>query len=446
MHCCFLHNEKCAIQKGDCCQVTSLVAILNDQAVALAADSAVTTSGPYGQKIYNTVNKLFTLSKYHPVGIMVYSSAEVMTIPIETVIKTYRQRRGESCCQTLEDYHADFVSFLKDEGNLFPEEARIQHGIQVVFANMFQLRDRMMRRLTSEFPSWGEPKPVQVKQIARKMLQEHHDNYHASADLAGVSQSIRSKLRRELKQATDYWKNEYKATFRLSNADVASLSETTSDLLLRELRTGAETGFVIAGFGQDDYVPKLHSFELEASLLGVHKLRDGYSVDVSVTGAGIVPFAQSEMVETFVQGRESSLDRFLLQIIDGYFNDQKQALASNPAFQANIGAVHNLMDTLSDGLRQNFETGLANFTDKYHIGPVVNTVQAMPKEELAVMAEALVNLTSIKRRMSPDAETVGGPTDVAVISKGDGFVWIKRKHYFRPELNPTFGHNYFRGG
>jgi hypothetical protein len=27
---------------------------------------------------------------------------------------------------------------------------------------------------------------------------------------------------------------------------------------------------------------------------------------------------------------------------------------------------------------------------------------------------------------------------VAVISKNDGFIWIKRKHYFDPKLNPRF--------
>ena len=60
------------------------------------------------------------------------------------------------------------------------------------------------------------------------------------------------------------------------------------------------------------------------------------------------------------------------------------------------------------------------------------------------MAEALVSLTSFKRRVSADAETVGGPIDVALISKGDGFIWIKRKHYFKPELNYTFFQNYFK--
>ena len=60
------------------------------------------------------------------------------------------------------------------------------------------------------------------------------------------------------------------------------------------------------------------------------------------------------------------------------------------------------------------------------------------------MAESLVNLTSFRRHVTPDVETVGGPIDVAIISRGDGFIWIKRKHYFQPELNQHFLANYFR--
>ena len=35
-------------------------------------------------------------------------------------------------------------------------------------------------------------------------------------------------------------------------------------------------------------------------------------------------------------------------------------------------------------------------------------------------------------------ESVGGPVDVAIISKGDGLVWINRKHYFEMEKNPHY--------
>jgi len=72
-------------------------------------------------------------------------------------------------------------------------------------------------------------------------------------------------------------------------------------------------------------------------------------------------------------------------------------------------------------------------------------VRVLPKDELAAMAESLVNLTAFKRRMTDSLETVGGPIDVAVISKGDGLVWVKRKHYFPAELNQHFFSNYFRG-
>ncbi len=60
------------------------------------------------------------------------------------------------------------------------------------------------------------------------------------------------------------------------------------------------------------------------------------------------------------------------------------------------------------------------------------------------MAETLVNLTSFARKVKLGSETVGGPIDVAVISKGDGFIWIKRKHYFKQELNPQFFAKYYK--
>ena len=74
-----------------------------------------------------------------------------------------------------------------------------------------------------------------------------------------------------------------------------------------------------------------------------------------------------------------------------------------------------------------------------YIEPVVRATEFLNKEELAAMAETLVDLVSFRKQVSMEAETVGGPIDVAVISKGDGLVWIKRKHYFSADLN----HHYF---
>lgn len=81
---------------------------------------------------------------------------------------------------------------------------------------------------------------------------------------------------------------------------------------------------------------------------------------------------------------------------------------------------------------------------KRHIAPIMSAVGALPQDELAAMAESLVNLTSFKRRVSIESETVGREIDLAVISKGDGFIWIKRKRYFDASKNPHFAVNYCR--
>jgi len=67
--------------------MTAEIAIMNKEAIALAADSAVTMRQEKGQKIFTSANKLFALSKYYPIGIMIYGSASFMSVPWETIIK-----------------------------------------------------------------------------------------------------------------------------------------------------------------------------------------------------------------------------------------------------------------------------------------------------------------------------------------------------------------------
>jgi len=99
--------------------MTAEVAILNRSAVALAADSAVTVQLPGAPKIYHT-NKLFTLSKYAPVGIMIYGNAELMAVPWDIAVKMYRRELGHRTFARLGGYAQDFFSFLEKHRSSFP--------------------------------------------------------------------------------------------------------------------------------------------------------------------------------------------------------------------------------------------------------------------------------------------------------------------------------------
>ena len=91
--------------------MTAIVGVLNKHAVAIAADSAVTLGG--GRKVMNGANKLFALSKYHPVAIAIYGNAEFIGTPWEIIIKEYRKQLKDKSFPTLRMYVDDFQRFLK---------------------------------------------------------------------------------------------------------------------------------------------------------------------------------------------------------------------------------------------------------------------------------------------------------------------------------------------
>lgn len=92
--------------------MTAIVGVLNKHAVAIAADSAVTMGDTH--KVVNCANKIFTISKYHPVAVMTYNNASFMGVPWDIIIKEYRRNLKDGSFPKLEGYVTDFISFLHD--------------------------------------------------------------------------------------------------------------------------------------------------------------------------------------------------------------------------------------------------------------------------------------------------------------------------------------------
>lgn len=67
----------------------------------------------------------------------------------------------------------------------------------------------------------------------------------------------------------------------------------------------------------------------------------------------------------------------------------------------------------------------------------------MPLADAIGLAQFLVNTTIgyVRYLLGPD--TVGGPVEVAGISRHEGFKWVQRKHYYPAELNPEDPHHVF---
>lgn len=154
------------------------------------------------------------------------------------------------------------------------------------------------------------------------------------------------------------------------------------------------------------------------------------------------------MVGQFMDGIDRDYLDFTMKFVQTALLELYPALISellgNKLAPPQISRIQGKFNEAGESILSILGQEMQKYSRMYHSAPIVDIVHALPKEELAAMAEALVNLTSFKRHITQDAETVGGPIDVAVMSRGDGFIWIKRKHYFSKDLNPQFLANYYK--
>ena len=105
--------------------MTSEVVVMNRMGIALAADSVVSIyANGVQKKRHDSAAKLFMLSEWHPVGIMVYNNASLLGVPWETIIKLFRRFLGTEWFPTLEQYGEEMVEFLVNNKSLFPDDVQ----------------------------------------------------------------------------------------------------------------------------------------------------------------------------------------------------------------------------------------------------------------------------------------------------------------------------------
>jgi hypothetical protein len=417
--------------------MTAEIAILNKSAVALAADSKVTI-GSSGSKTFDTVNKIFTLSKVHPVGLMIFGNAEFMRYPWETIVKLYRTQKGLASHRTVEEWGSDFCGFVSRFGVVTAAERR--ENFQSLASSILQdVRNLVRKTARDRRVSINSENYISLTEATIDHLLDAHvgsKNVFTDLHMSKVRREFGGLLRDSAKLYFGY--EGMKITRKVLNFIERSLQSNTPSPL--------SSGVVIAGFGANEVFPAFVHFQTDGYIGSKLKLLRISGTAVTRDNSAIVaPFAQKDMVCRFMDGIDPDYEAFA--------NARLRTLLAATCLHVleKYGAVRYKNNTVRRSILTATQRGFEDHRkttsqfqhDKFSF-PIVQMVAMLPKDELPILAESLVSLTSLKRHVSSDAETVGGPTDVALISKTDGFIWIKRKHYFKAELNPHFAANYMQ--
>lgn len=439
--------------------MTAEAAILNKSAVALAADSVVTVQYGKDVKTYHTL-KLFNLCQSNSVGIMVYQNAELLSVPWETIIKEYRKHLGANTFPTLEEYAANFLAYLNGNTHLFPEAVQDEDALTSVsrsYRSIARQIDQAIKAATKN----GRIGARTISRITQETVNKWHDALSNATQVdslsAGIEGQIRKKYDDDFNKLIDQLLLPLPLTVRsrnkLRSIAVWLLTKNlqASSFALKRLNIAQPfSGVVIAGFGENDLYPAITTYTVESPVLNelrylrVPQKSDRIDADMV---ARVIAFAQEDVVAGFMEGIDRDFHiRIIIQLSEVLKAYSAEVVKTIPGLRGKKKkqAWLDSLDKINQTLVKALNDAMLQYKTERHVQPICRAVSFLPKEDLALMAEALVNLTSTKRKVTLDLETVGGPIDVAVISKGDGFVWIKRKHYFDADRNPHFFSKYKR--
>lgn len=392
-------------------QMSSQVIVMNRHGLAMCSDSALTVPGQNGQEsVYNNTRKIFLASR--DIGFMSYNAVDHCGLRLEVILKKFREQMRGTRMQTLSQCSRRFFTHVK--GMRAPESSMSSFNFEQLVFDLAQkisgggeIRETSLKTLMSEVKSKEVLFEVDGKEFFR-------ENKQLLLDALGEDSEPRA---------------------------LSAFSELCREAVCRSYRSSCFSGIVFAGYGKTQDFPCLEHWTLDGIYKGNLRFWLVDAKDLNKPGsesAYIIPFAQSDIADLVLTGFDYNIINRLKNNIRNFFN--KLAVDETDYNSTELEDKIKLDPSLTElqkSLGDMAEKIISQSVYQRHIN-FFNRISEVEKTELAEIGKALVKITAMRRMIDQDVRTVGGPIDVSVITKSDGFVWLKRKHYFKGKLNPNF--------
>jgi hypothetical protein len=151
--------------------------------------------------------------------------------------------------------------------------------------------------------------------------------------------------------------------------------------------------------------------------------------------ARLASFAQTAMSDTFSLGVSKDVYQSVMSTLSEHLANFARKMITDSG--GDVAAIADFDDVIAQTRREMGQAVLER-AEREHALPLRRVLGVLPVDEMAELAETLINLQALKEKVTKSSETVGGPVDVAIITKNEGLLWIKRKHFFDIGLNSRY--------
>jgi hypothetical protein len=460
--------------------MTSQIALLNHLGVALASDSVVSFDSG---RNYSTVNKIFSLAGRQPVGIMICGSARYNPgdVAWERVIGLFRQHIGDKELPELNDYVNEFQRFVTTHEVLNSprkNDLRIQEDLIELFTNRIvtaasareeMLSSSQLSDLPEYLPEVGDYFSEAIESRIDWLDQwRTNEMKEKTSDDEWMNHlyTIKKKHQKNAKEASEHFVKRHncsKSRKKMEDLFVYHLASWGHDTYWK---SGSTVVFV--GFGENQITPELTQMNVGANVNGdsfanieFHVIRpredyDDYGKLASKIeeesgikrwsgSAMMTPFAVKNEIQNILNGIHEDSAHTLREVMPRYILDmiRKELLElleeTEGVGKVTINRVTTLFDEntkrLTKGISKEVRVGIHNTKMKRRERFRFVTAR-VPMKEMSSFARTLVSLEAQIAHYSKDRKIVGGPIDLATITKEDGFLWVDTKQEIDSSKNP----------
>ncbi|HAH10426.1 MAG TPA: hypothetical protein DCL54_07050 [Alphaproteobacteria bacterium] len=399
--------------------MTAEILIMNKRAVAMAADSAVTTYVQGRPVVRNVGQKLFPLVQDRPVGVMVFGNAELSGRPWGHMVERFHGLRAKPDWASVEAAAADFGNSLDGVEDYFPD------AVQRESYRMMLMAAYLAVHLSAAGPD-EDPSAEQLTDSIDRV----HGYLTKMKDLACFPGGFGSKILKQYADLIEDTEKRFFQEYKLGEPARAKLREIAALCVVKDAflegGIGMVTGAVFAGFGAKEQFPAMAAYQISGVVGGFAKRKLWQQARIEPLGSPLlVPYAQAHMAQAFIQGIDPDLKDYVVQLAASamvFTGDQVVAEASDLADGRKGELRRSLREkhvVQASGL---FFQRLQETIQQYYINPIMRVVGLSGEEELGGIARSLVELCAFRMRVAGEDQTVGGEVSAAVITR-NGFTW-----------------------
>jgi len=395
--------------------VTAQVAVLNANGIALASDSSVTIAGGGQSRSYQSADKIVPIQGV-PLAVLHSGNAALFGVPWQLLVEMWSQNREPAQAASVEDYAREFVTWLGAQQALVTETAQDDFFRWTFRDCLLAVRAGIRRELETldveaaagyvEDAGTGSSIDQVIDHFTTMVDQREVFNGLEAVHAQALCGRLATKLKEDLDWAFD-------DTQRTAHLDRQAMR--LAEMLVRKAEPfSTDAVLAFAGYGHEDYFPSVYRLTISGALGGVVRVYDdSHQVIDTQNPVSITPLGLTDAIHAFLRG-------------------------TSPQYRA---AAHTVLDTLAQNLGADQdggqdEAGLAAHGEldeefdriewDQFLSPMLDIVATLPVTETLRLADSLVGLASLRQMIQGDS-TVGGPIDLARVTKQGGFQWLRNK-------------------